>query len=394
MQAKIDKTNYHIKHNNCHMSLENPGKFSFVMIGRVVSSGLQALFYLIFAAILDPQSYGNLNYLIALAAIFSIIFRFGLNHSATIYQAKKNTSLTNSINILALITTLVASIILLTFDIFAAALCFGMSLFTMNIHNLLGLKKYKENMILEIIRATLIISIPIGLYFVLDISGILLGMAISYFVCSFNFLKTISFKKNFSEDIKNNFKVLTHNFGVDFSTYAPRFVDKIIIFPILGSTTLGIYQLNIQLLFILEILPISLHSFLLSEESSDKKHKKIIFLVILTSIFIAILSAIVGPFFIAEFFPKYAEGITSLQILVFSIVPLTISAIISAKLQVSESTVVGYSGIVRVGSLLILIYILGSNFGLMGLSLSVLFSTVFHSIFLYMMLIKSSEHIQ
>ena len=46
------------------MSLSNPSKFSFVMIGRAVSSGLQALFYLIFAALLDPQSYGDLNYLI------------------------------------------------------------------------------------------------------------------------------------------------------------------------------------------------------------------------------------------------------------------------------------------------------------------------------------------
>ena len=373
------------------MSLSNPSKFSFVMIGRAVSSGLQVLFYLIFAALLDPQSYGDLNYLIALTATFSIVFRFGLNHSVTVFQAKKNTSLTNSINILALITISTASIILLTFDIFAALLCFGMSLFTMNMHNLLGLKKYKKNMMLEIIRAILIISIPVGLFFILDITGILLGMAISYLLCSFNFLKTISFKQNFFEDIKNNFKVLLHNFGVEFSTYAPRFVDKLLILPILGSTTLGIYQLNIQILFALEILPIALHSFLLSEESNKNKHKKIISIVIFASIFIAILSAFIGPFFIDEFFPKYAEGKTSLQILVFSIIPLTISAIISAKLQASESTVVGYSGIVRVGSLLILIAILGNMFDLIGLAISVLLSTIFYSIFLYLVLIKSNK---
>jgi len=97
------------------MSLVDSGKFSFVIIGRMVSAGLQALFYLIFAAILDPQSYGNLSYLIALAGTFSVISRFGLNHSATVYQAKKNLSLTNSINVLALITTSAASIILLAF---------------------------------------------------------------------------------------------------------------------------------------------------------------------------------------------------------------------------------------------------------------------------------------
>ena len=151
------------------------------------------------------------------------------------------------------------------------------------------------------------------------------------------------------------------------------------------------FLLNIQILFGLEILPIALRSCLLSEESNKNKPKKIISIVIFASIFIAILSAFIGPYFIDEFFPKYTEGKTSLQILVFSIIPLTISAIISAKLQASESTVVGYSGIVRVGSLLILIAILGNMFDLIGLAISVLLSTIFYSIFLYLVLIKSNK---
>jgi len=253
------------------MSLANSGKFSFVIIGKMVSAGLQAIFYLIFAAVLDPESYGNLSYLIALAGTFSIIFRFGLNNSAIVYQAKNDSSLSNSVNVLALITTSAASIILLAFDIFAAVLCLGMSMFVMNTHNLLGLKKYKKYMIIEIIRGALIISIPIGFYFIMDISGILLGMAISFLVCSFHFFRTVSFKKKILQDIKNNFTILLHNFGVDFSTRAPRFVDKLVVFPILGLTNLGIYQLNIQILFGLELLPIALHSFLLSEETSGKK---------------------------------------------------------------------------------------------------------------------------
>ena len=376
------------------MSLENPGKFSFVVIGRMVSAGLQALFYLIFAAILEPESYGNLSYLIALAGTFSIISRFGLNHSATVYRAKNDSSLSNSVNVLALITTSTASIILLAFDIFAAILCFGMSMFVMNIHNLLGLKTYKKYMFSEIIRGILIITIPIGLYFIMDLPGILLGMAISYLICSYSFFQKLSLKQNFSNDIKNNFSVLLHNFGVDFSTRAPRFVDKLVVLPILGSTNLGIYQLNIQILFGLEILPLALHSFLLSEETSGKKHSKISYLVVFFSIIIAIAGIFVGPLFIEEFFPKYSNGIPSLQILIISIIPLTISAIFSAKLQAKESTVVGYSAIVRIGSLLILIAILGSTFDLIGLSISVLLSSIFYAVFLYIMVKKSNRKIQ
>ena len=376
------------------MSLADSGKFSFVMIGRMVSAGLQALFYLVFAAVLDPESYGNLSYLIALAGTFSVISRFGLNLSSTVYQAKNDSSLSNSINVLALITTSAASIILLAFDIFAAILCLGMSMFVMNVYNLLGLKEYKKYMRMEIIRGVLLISIPIGFYFIMDISGILLGMAIGYLLCSFHFFRTISFKGKILQNVKSNFTILLHNFGVDFSTYGPRFVDKLVVFPILGSTTLGIYQLNMQLLFGLEVLPLALHSFLLSEEANGVKHNKIIHLVILTSVIIAILAIFIGPFFIGEFFPKYSEGITSLQILIISIIPLTISAIIAAKLQAKESTIVGYSALVRVGSLLILIAVLGSVFDLIGLAISVLFSSIFYSIFLYIMLRKSTNKIE
>ena len=59
------------------------------------------------------------------------------------------------------------------------------------------------------------------------------------------------------------------------------------------------------------------------------------------------------------------------------------------KLQANESTLVGYSAVVRIGSLIILIPILGDMFGLIGLSLSVLFSIIFHTISLLIVLKKS-----
>ena len=37
--------------------------FSFILTGRVVSAGLQGLFYFIFALLLNPELYGNLTYL-------------------------------------------------------------------------------------------------------------------------------------------------------------------------------------------------------------------------------------------------------------------------------------------------------------------------------------------
>lgn len=52
-------------------------------------------------------------------------------------------------------------------------------------------------------------------------------------------------------------------------------------------------------------------------------------------------------------------------------------------MQAVESSKVGYSAIVRIGSLLILLSVLGNAYGLIGFSLSVLISSILNTIFLY-----------
>lgn len=356
--------------------------FFYVVLGGVLSSGLQAVFYIIFALILGPEEYGNLSYLIAIAGVASIISRFGLTHTAIIFQAKNDSSTVNQINLLALITTSVAAIILLTIDVFAAFLTLSSSVFLMYVHNLLGLKTYRKYVSWNLIKGLLIIVIPVIGYQFLQIEGILLGMSIAYFIAGFNFFKSISFGINFIQKIRKNHKIFIHNFGVDASTNLVKFIDKLIIAPIASFTILGIYQLNLQILMGLEMFPVALHSYLLSEESSGSKHEKTTILIVLLSIILVLMIIFLAPIIIPEFFPKYKDGIDSLQILVVSLIPLTLSAILNAKLQAMNSTKVGFSAIIRIGSLIILLIILGSEYGLMGLSYAVLFSTIFNTIFL------------
>lgn len=63
--------------------------FSFVVVGRVVAAGLQGIFYIVFALILQPEQYGEMSYIIAIAVSASVISRFGLPFTVTVYQAKK-----------------------------------------------------------------------------------------------------------------------------------------------------------------------------------------------------------------------------------------------------------------------------------------------------------------
>jgi len=251
----------------------------------------------------------------------------------------------------------------------------------MNLQNLMGLKQYKKFMLGSILKNILILIIPVLFYFVLDIPGIILGMAICNFLASIPYFKQIKLKSFF--DLRKHYKFLIHNFGVDASLNLAFLMDKLLIAPLFGFFIVGIYQFNLQILFVLGVVPGILHSFLVSEEASGTTHKKISYLVILGSIAVAVLAIFMAPFLVNEFFPEYSNGILSLQILVLTIIPQSILSIFIAKLQARESTRMGFSAIVMIVTLMTLIAILGDLYGLIGLSLAVLLATIANVIFSY-----------
>lgn len=359
--------------------------FSFVAIGRMIAAILQTSFFIILANILDPAIYGEINFYIALAGTFSVISRFGLNLTIIVNQAKQNQLLSAQLNTFALITTGIAALILIPINEYAAILSFGLSMFLMYQHNLLGVKKYKTFMGTAILRGILSIIFAISFYFVYDIPGLLLGLALGNFIPSIKFWKFFTRNIEQFSNLKSHIKVILHNYSVDISNHLPRIIDKVLIAPIFGFGLVGIYQFNLQILFAMEILPITLHLFLLSEESSKKFHKKIEYLVIIISVIASFLIIITSPYVVEEFFPKYSEGILSLQVLSLSLTPITILSIFTAKLQSLESTKVGFAGLIRISSLLVLIIILGSYYELLGLSLAVLISASLTALFLFIL---------
>jgi len=360
--------------------------FSYIGIGRLVAIVLQAIFYLLFASLLGPESYGQLSVIIAFAGAFAAISGFGLHHTITVFQAKKKSKLSEQVKTLSLVITSIGALILLTINEYAALLSLALSFFLMNQHNLLGLQKYKHVMIFSIVKGALILVIPFLLYFLFEISGIILGMAIGNLIASGLYFKSLKMKSFFG--LKKQFKVIIHNFGVETSNTLPRILDKLLIAPLFGFFIVGIYQFNFQILFALEALPAVLHAYILSEESSGVRHKKIVNLSILGSVVIALIAIVLAPFFVNEFFPKYSEGVFSLQIMVLSIIPLTVSSVFSAKLQAKESTRIGISAIIRIGTLLVLLAFLGELYGLEGFSLAVLFSIIINTIFLSILYYK------
>jgi len=361
--------------------------FSYVGIGRIITIVFQALFYLVIAALLDPEAYGELIVILALAGTFSIVSLFGLNISMQVFRAKENYEVTNQITTLFIILTTAAALILLTINQIAAFLCIATSFFAMTQSHLLGSKQYKKSAIYSIIKSGTFFVIPILLYFVFDINGIVFGMAISNFLGSIPFFKNLSFRS--LTGMKNYYKVLIHNFGVHAGISLPYTIDKLLIAPLFGFLIVGIYTFNLQVFIAISVLPGILSQYLISEESSGVRHRKLSLVVVLASFVLAVIVIILAPVLVPIFYPLYAEGIESLQIMVITIIPLSIEVIFRSRLLAQTSTRIGFTLFVRIGSMLILLVVLGEIYGLVGLSVAVLISQCANTLFLYILYRKS-----
>ena len=355
--------------------------FSHVGIGRIAIIVFQAVFYLVIAALLEPETYGELHVILALAGTFSTVSLFGLNISMQVFRAKKLFEITKQITTLFILSTTAAAIILLTINQIAAFLCIGLSFFAMAQSYLLGAKQYKKYVIYSIIKSGSFFLIPILLYFVFEINGIIFGMAISNLLGSIPLFKNLSFRS--FTGLKNYYKVLVNNFGVHAAGVLPFMFDKLLIAPIFGFLIVGIYTFNLQVFLAISVLPGILSQYLISEESSGVRHRKLGVISVLISTAIAVIALILAPVLVPIFYPLYTDGIESLQILVITVIPLTIGAIYSSRLLAQESTRIGFTSIIHIGSMLILIVFLGEIYGLMGLAAAVLISECLHTLFLY-----------
>jgi len=363
--------------------------FSYVGIGKIITIVFHALFYLVIAALLDPEAYGELIVILALAGTFSIVSLFGLNISMQVYRAKENYEVTNQIITLFIILTTSAALILVTINQIAAFLCIATSFFAMNQSQLLGSKKYKKYLIYSTIKGGTFFVIPILLYFVFGINGIIFGMAISNFLGSIPFFKNLSFRSLVG--LKNYYKVLIHNFGVSASASLIFSIDKLLIAPLFGFFSVGIYTFNLQVFLMISVLPGILYQYLISEESSGERHRKLSLAVVLASVALAVLVIILAPVLIPIFYPLYAEGIESLQIMAITIIPLSIGVIFSSRLLAQTSTRIGFTSIIHIASMLILLIVLGEFYGLIGLAMAVLISQCVHTLFLYFLYQKDKD---
>ena len=260
------------------------------------------------ASLLDVESYGLVNYYIALASVFSAIALMGLDATIITYMAKGEKRIWYQANSLILVSGLIVTGVLSVFQWSAGLLSIAMVFFMMALAEALGKKKYREYAFLSVGQRIIQIALSLLLYFPFGILGIVFGYFLGNLIFSYRYIKFIP---NFSlqiDSIKEKRNFALHSYGFNLIRNFTTYLDKIIVAAIFGYYVLGLYQLGFQFFMFLSIIPLSLYYYLLPEESSGKDKTKIelygfgIAVIAATAVFFSI------PYLIENFFPSFIDS--------------------------------------------------------------------------------------
>ncbi len=358
---------------------------TFIGSSDIASALIGTIFWLYLASLLGAEHYGQLSYFLSIASIASTVSLLGTENMISVYIAKK-VKLEATIYLLPIVAGSIASLILYYYfsDLGITVYVLGAVIFGLASTELLAKGLFKSYSKYLLLTKILMVGLSIGLYHLIGIEGILLGVGLAFF------LYIIRIYKGFRES-KVNFSLIKPRMGFMVNSYVLQLVssfngslDKIIIAPMVGFALLGNYHLGIQFLSILHILPSIVYKYVLPQDASGNPNKKLKQLTVISSIGIAIMGIVLAPTIIPLFLPKYTEAITIIQIMSISVIPSTINLMYTSKLLGNEKIrfiLIG-SGI-YLGVLILSIIILGLSYGVNGMAMAIILSTSTETIFYY-----------
>ena len=351
--------------------------------GNAISAG----FWFYLASLLGAENYGHVSYLLAVAGIASTLSLTGASNTLTVYTAK-NIRLESSVYFISLIFAAIAVVVLVVLfsDYGVGVYVIGAVVFGLASSEILGKKLYKSYPKYIIVQRLLMIGLAIGLYHLMGLNGIILGLGLAFLVYLPRII--LGFKEtrvNFSL-LRERFSFIFHNYIWSLSTAFSGQFDKLIVAPFLGFEILGNYQLGIQLLAVLEMLPNVIFKFILPQDASGNSNKKLKRITILSAICLAAIGIVMSPILIPHFFPKFTPAIQVFQIVSLSLIPSTINlTFISKFLGMEKSKLVLVSSGVYLTMQIILILTLGKAFGINGVATAFVISVCSQTVSLLIM---------
>lgn len=350
---------------------------------NAVDIAIAAIFWLYLATILSSESYGEISYFIAIAALTSVISFLGSGNTLMVY-IPKGIKLQSTIYFVAIIIGLVAAIVVFVIfqNIAISIFIIGQVIFSLVIHEMLGKKEYNDYAKYVISQRIISVVLAIVLYYEIGLNGIIFGLAFAFLPYSIKLYKVFKYSKIEMRILKKYFVFMINSYGFDLSKVFPTYADKLLIYPLLGFALLGNYQLGIQSLLVLSILPYTVFQFTLPRESSGISNKKLKIITVLISIILSSLVIFLAPIVFPVVFPQFNQAIEVVQIMSLAIVPISISFMYSSEFLAGEK-----SKFVLIGSAIfvflqiLLIVLLAKSHGVNGAAIAFIIGASSEAIF-------------
>ena len=372
------------------MELKKIKELVTVGSGDLIGSSLSAIFWFFLASQVDPNSYGQLQWFIALAGIVSSIALIGNVSTLTVFVSK-NIPIQSTLNFISLVASgILALIVIILFPSFnivdSGILLIAYVINSLAVGDILGGKKFREYSKYTIVQKGLTLGLGFLFYYLFGYEAILFALVLTYVL---HYKRIISIFKQ----MPLNFQLIKEKKGFIVNNYLSSsllygaigtgHIDKIIITPILGFTLLGNYSLGLQIVGIMMIFTNVFYKYVLTQDSSNLDVKNLKILAVIISIILALLGIILGPLFIETYFPQYTETKIAIQIMSINVIPGTLGHIFQSKLLGTEkSRIVLIGTIASISGLTTSMIILGLTLGMIGLAYSLVISSVIKAGFL------------
>lgn len=358
-------------------------------IGIVDISGniISGVFWMFMARILGAEQYGQISYFLAIAVIGSAVSLVGSENTLMVYTAK-NVKIQPTFYIISLSASIISASTLyfLFFNTGASLLVIGYVIFGLVISEILGRRLYNLYSKYVILQKILTVILVAGFYYAIGIDGVILGMALSYFPYLIRIYREFKKAKIDFSLIKTRLGFIINSYVLSLAGVAIRSSDKLIVGSIFGYTVLGNYQVGLQVVEILQLLPAALYKYTLPHDASGNSNKKLKKLSIYFAIGFVALTVILSPIILPELFPKFTDVIQIVQISSFALIPNAIASIYASKFLGNEKSKIVLVGLlIYFATQIVLIFTLGRMFGINGVAMSFVLSGTAQAVYLVCM---------
>ena len=374
---------------------QSKGLRSISQIGAATAGGnaIVALFFIYLADLMGQEDYGELGYMLSIAAITSTISIVGGQWTMSVYTAK-GVRIESSLYFISIITSTITAIVLyfLFENVGIGVYVIGVVIFNLFVAEILGKKRYKTYSKIFFLQKIILVTLAILLYYILGAEGVLLAYGISYLVFTSRIISTLrNHEFNFGL-LRQRFKFWMFNYIIQLSNSARAQIDILLIGPLFGFTLVGNYFLGLQVVGLFLILPLIIFKYTLPQDSSGSSTKQIKIIAVVASIGFALLGIFVAPEVILFALPEYADTVELIPLLSLAIIPRTVTTMLMSEFLGKENNMHLLVGNLIAFSIVVLgILYLPEYFDIVGLAIAYLLSVTIQTIYLLIIYLRTTK---